>query len=293
MKNPEFSNGRVIRVRRSWRRWPTARRASWSPRCRWRRSSDRDRFNEGVLAEWYLPAYDDSAWGTKNTFLTWDAQDKPEDDKGHDYDGYGWYRVTVDVPARRGGQAAQAASRRRDQRGLGLDQRRIRRAPRRGSSGGRAATPWRWTWTRPARSRPGANVIAIRVWNDAEIGGLSAAGSSGRPSSRCPSAPRVYEILQNAGVWAIFDGALEQCAPTTPDGGLTGSHLKLCALASSQPARGQCRAWGKCRRKRDTGFGLMVFPTWHRLQMRIAEGSHWSKPVAPPLHSTSERRSVE
>lgn len=58
----------------------------------------RDSFNEGVLAEWYLPGHDDSKWGTKNTFHTWDAQDKPEDDKGHDYEGYGWYRFTVDVP---------------------------------------------------------------------------------------------------------------------------------------------------------------------------------------------------
>ena len=52
-----------------------------------------------MLAQWYLPKYDDSSWGSKNTFYTWDAQDKPEDSKGHDYDGYGWYRMVVDVPA--------------------------------------------------------------------------------------------------------------------------------------------------------------------------------------------------
>jgi hypothetical protein len=59
----------------------------------------RDPFNEGVLAQWYLPEFDDSDWGTENTFYTWDQQDKPEDAEGHFYNGYGWYRFTVQVPA--------------------------------------------------------------------------------------------------------------------------------------------------------------------------------------------------
>ena len=58
----------------------------------------RDRFNEGVIHEYYEPDFDDSQWGTKNTFYTWDAQDPPEDSLGHDYDGYGWYRGTFSVP---------------------------------------------------------------------------------------------------------------------------------------------------------------------------------------------------
>ena len=30
---------------------------------------------------------------------TWDQQDQPEDEAGHDYDGLGWYRTTLNVPA--------------------------------------------------------------------------------------------------------------------------------------------------------------------------------------------------
>jgi hypothetical protein len=58
----------------------------------------RDPFNEGVIGEWYAPSLDDSRWGSKNTFYLWEQQDKPEDGKGHDWDGYGWYRTTVEVP---------------------------------------------------------------------------------------------------------------------------------------------------------------------------------------------------
>jgi hypothetical protein len=131
----------------------------------------RDRFNEGVVAEWYLPEFDDRAWETKNTFLTWDAQDKPEDEKGHDYDGYGWYRVTIDVPA--------AAVNR----------------PLKLHLGGVINEGWVWingqyTGHRPwklwwegrqglemdvdatGKVKSGQNVIAIRVWNNAEVGGL-------------------------------------------------------------------------------------------------------------------------
>jgi hypothetical protein len=131
----------------------------------------RDRFNEGVLAEWYLPSCDDRAWERKNTFLTWDAQDKPEDAAGHDYDGYGWYRITVDVPR------------------SAVDK------PLRLHLGGVINEGWVWINGNYAGHRPwnlwcagreplemdvdltgkvnaGANLIAIRVWNDAEIGGL-------------------------------------------------------------------------------------------------------------------------
>ena len=90
---------------------------------------NRDRFNEGVVAEWYQPAFDDRDWGTKDTFHTWDAQDQPEDSKGHDYDGYGWYRVTIDVPAAAVNKPLETAPGRSDQRGLGMDQRSIRRTP--------------------------------------------------------------------------------------------------------------------------------------------------------------------
>ncbi len=131
----------------------------------------RDRFNEGVIDEWYLPEHDDRSWGMKNTFLTWDAQDPPEDGKGHDYDGYGWYRFTMTVPA---DAAAKTLK-------LHL--------------GGVINEGWVWINGRYAGHRPwylwwagrkqlemdvdatglvkaGENVVTVRVWNNAETGGL-------------------------------------------------------------------------------------------------------------------------
>lgn len=57
----------------------------------------RDLFNEGLIGGWHKPEFDDRGWGTKNTYYTWDQQDPPEDEAGHDYDGIGWYRATFDV----------------------------------------------------------------------------------------------------------------------------------------------------------------------------------------------------
>lgn len=131
----------------------------------------RDRFNEGVLAQWYLPGFDDKKWGTKNTFYTWDAQDKPEDSKGHDYDGYGWYRMTVNVP--------------KD----AVDK------PLKVHLGGIINEGWVWIngqyaghkshriwwYGRDAlefdvdvtgKVKAGDNVLTVRILNDAEIGGL-------------------------------------------------------------------------------------------------------------------------
>jgi len=131
----------------------------------------RDFYNEGVVAEWYLPAHDDKGWGTKNTFHTWDAQDKPEDSKGHDYDGYGWYRATIDIPA-------DAVSK-----------------PAKLHLGGVLNEGWVWVngeyvghrdwklwWAGrlpiemdvnlTGKLKAGRNLIAIRVWNSNELGGL-------------------------------------------------------------------------------------------------------------------------
>jgi len=131
----------------------------------------RDPFNEGVLAEWYLPQHDDSAWGSKNTVDTWEAQDKPEDSKGHDYDGYGWYRMVVVVPEK-------AVNK-----------------PLKLHLGGVINEGWAWIngqyaghrehriwWSGRAglemdvdvsgKVKAGANLIVVRVWNNAEIGGL-------------------------------------------------------------------------------------------------------------------------
>ena len=143
----------------------------------------RDRFNEGVIGEWYLPAYDDRAWETKNTYYTWDAQDKPEDEKGHDYDGYGWYRFTVDVP------------------------RRMVDKPLSLHLGGVINEGWVWINGQYAGHRPwylwwagrkqlemdvdatgkvkaGENVITVRVWNNAEIGGLFRRGFLWSPTAK-------------------------------------------------------------------------------------------------------------
>jgi hypothetical protein len=130
----------------------------------------RDRFNEGVLGEWYASDYDDAKWEMKDTHLTWDQQDPPEDAAGHDYDGYGWYRAGFDVDKSFAGR------------------------PVRIYLGGAINEAWVWVngkyaghrphrlWWNGAREveldvsaliEPGKpNTVAIRVWNNAEIGGL-------------------------------------------------------------------------------------------------------------------------
>ncbi len=131
----------------------------------------RDMFNEGIIRDWWLPDFDDGDWALKNTFYTWDAQDKPLTERGHDYDGYGWYRMTMDIPAD------------------------LVEAPLRLHLGGVLNEGWVWINGHYAGHRPwvlwwagterkqmnvdvtgmvqeGPNVVAIRVWNDAEIGGL-------------------------------------------------------------------------------------------------------------------------
>ncbi len=142
----------------------------------------RDRFNEGVLAEWYGPAFDDSKWGTKNTFFTWDQQDPPEDAAGHDYDGYGWYRMVVEVPK-------DAVSK-----------------PLTLHLGGVINEGWVWIngqyaghrgkqlwWAgrkalemdvdATGKIKAGPNLIAVRVLNQAEIGGLYGRGFIYTPAS--------------------------------------------------------------------------------------------------------------
>lgn len=131
----------------------------------------RDLYNGGVIAEWYLPKFDDSKWETKNTFHTWDAQDKPEDAEGHDYDGYGWYRFNVDIPAD------------------------MVNKPLKLHLGGVINEGWVWANGNYIGHRPwllwwagreplemdvdltgkvkaGPNTIAVRVWNSNELGGL-------------------------------------------------------------------------------------------------------------------------
>jgi hypothetical protein len=170
VENPEFPNGRAKKYAKvaAMTNGETGKKIDEIPI---EAKFTRDRFNEGVIGQWYQPKFDDKAWGAKNTFYTWDAQDKPEDSKGHDYDGYGWYRVTVDVPK-------SAADK-----------------PLKLYLGGVINEGWVWIngqyaghrewnlwWAgRDAlemevdvtgKVKAGENVIAIRVWNNAEIGGL-------------------------------------------------------------------------------------------------------------------------
>jgi hypothetical protein len=169
-EHPEFPNGRVKRYARlaQMAKGDTGTLVAAIPL---ETKFTRDLYNEGVIGEWYDPKFDDSTWGTKNTFLTWDAQDKPEDAAGHDYDGYGWYRATVDVPAN------------------------MVNKPLKLHLGGVINEGWVWIngnyaghrewklWWEGSgplemdvdatgKVKAGRNVIAIRVWNNAEIGGM-------------------------------------------------------------------------------------------------------------------------
>ena len=170
VKHPEFTNGRVIRYTRQ-AKMLNGETGTLIAAVPLEARFIRDRFNEGVLGEWYLPSYDDKDWGTKNTFLTWDAQDEPEDDKGHDYDGYGWYRFTVDVP------------RSEVDKPLKLHLGGVISEGWVWINGNYAGhRPWNLWWAgtgalemdvdATGKVRAGENVIAIRVWNNAEIGGM-------------------------------------------------------------------------------------------------------------------------
>lgn len=130
----------------------------------------RDPFNEGVIGEWYAPTFEDSQWDSRDTFLLWEQQEKPLDARGHDYDGYGWYRMQADIPKTFTGK------------------------PLRLWLGGAVNEVWVWVngeyvghrehkiwWMSPHTvdldiskfAKPGAqNQITVRIWNDAEFGGL-------------------------------------------------------------------------------------------------------------------------
>ena len=141
----------------------------------------RDPFNEGVVSEWYKIDHDDSTWKTLDTFLVWDQQEPPLDKAGHDYDGYGWYRESVEIPAKFKGKPVSFYC------------------------GGAINEAWVWIngkyaghkahdlWWSHANDfeldvtqyvRPGEqNQITVRVWNDAEIGGLYRRGFFWSPNS--------------------------------------------------------------------------------------------------------------
>lgn len=131
----------------------------------------RDPHNEGLVAEWYRPEFNDQQWGLKNTHITWDAQDEPETEKGHDYDGYGWYRIEIDVPA------AAAKKPARLQLGGVINEGWVWANGE--YAGHRHRLLW-WAGRKPlemdvdltGKLKPGKNLITVRVRNEAEIGGL-------------------------------------------------------------------------------------------------------------------------
>lgn len=130
----------------------------------------RDPFNEGIIDSWHKPKFDDSDWDVKNTYYTWDQQDEPEDDAGHDYDGIGWYRAEFNVKKNVAGKPIKLYV------------------------GGAINESWVWVngeyvgrsqhllwWGHPHQFeldvtkfiKPGQkNTVAIRVMNEAEIGGI-------------------------------------------------------------------------------------------------------------------------
>lgn len=169
-KHPEFTNGQVIKYAKLEQMLNGEEGIMIAP-VPLEAKFKRDPYNEGVVGEWYLPEFDDTNWKTENTFFTWDAQDKPEDIKGHDYDGYGWYRFTVKVPS-------DAVN-----RPLKLHLGGIINEGWVWINGNYAGhRPWQLWWAgRDAlemdmdvtgKVKAGNNIVAVRVWNDAEIGGL-------------------------------------------------------------------------------------------------------------------------
>ncbi|MFA6568190.1 MAG: DUF4838 domain-containing protein [Victivallales bacterium] len=130
----------------------------------------RDEFNRGVPMEWYAPGLADADWEKRNTFYLWDQQEKPLTEAGDDWDGYGWYRMKVEVPVK------------------------WKNKPMRLWLGGVINEGWVWVngayaghrphalwWTSPHELdldisqlvKPGqTNLIVVRVYNNAESGGL-------------------------------------------------------------------------------------------------------------------------
>ena len=57
-----------------------------------------DPHDDGLYARWQDADHDDADWGTILTTRGWQSQGY-RDERGHEYRGYGWYRLEVDVPA--------------------------------------------------------------------------------------------------------------------------------------------------------------------------------------------------
>ena len=129
----------------------------------------RDPFNEGVIAEWYDPDFDDRDWKPLSTYFISNVEDKPLDERGIGYSGHRWYRGNFTVPVR------------------------FENKPVHFWCGGALNEAWIWVNGEYAGHheyreewhpygfnvdvsefvKPGKqNKIAIRVWNNSNLGGL-------------------------------------------------------------------------------------------------------------------------
>jgi hypothetical protein len=169
-KHPDFNNGWMIQYAKK-KAMTDGEKGKLIAPLPLETKFKRDIYNEGVVAEWYLPAHEEKDWATKNTHYTWDSQDKPEDAKGHDYDGYGWYRTTVDIPA-------DAVN-----KPLHLHLGGVMNEGWVWINGNYVGhRPWKLWWAGRAplemdveltgKVKAGRNTLAIRVWNSSEPGGL-------------------------------------------------------------------------------------------------------------------------
>jgi len=148
----------------------------------------RDKHNEGVIGEWYAPDYDDGKWGAMNTHLTWDAQLEPISDRGHHFDGFGWYRGTFKVPKKfKGKPISFHSGGALNECWVWINGEYVHHEPHK---------VW-WWWNHKFDAditdvvKPGAvNTIAIRVWNKAEHGGLIHRGFFWSPNEQVAAAER-------------------------------------------------------------------------------------------------------
>ena len=141
----------------------------------------RDPFQEGVVAEWYAPDFDDDDWRPMNTHYIWDGQDPPLDAKGHHYDGHGWYRGTFDVDKAFVGKTINFHSGGIFNEGwVWINGKYMHHEPHK---------VW-WWWNHEfdvditSAVKPGRNTIAIRVWNKAEQGGMLRRGFFWSPTKQ-------------------------------------------------------------------------------------------------------------
>jgi hypothetical protein len=169
----------------------------------------RDSFNEGVIGEWYADDIDDTRWDTRSTFHCWDAQDEPEDDEGHDYDGYGWYRGTFEVPEAFTGKTINFyLGGAMNEAWIWINDKYVLRTPHRvwhhhPHDFGREE-PINVTDFVKAGQR---NTIAIRLWNKAEVGGLIRRGFFWSPVEEAKKEEVASSHFGGAAKWPLAPGA--------------------------------------------------------------------------------------